>query len=124
MVKIYSLILFFSIFLIGGLQAQAPVMNPILGDSVICSPPSSASIYTASASNSPTSYSWTVFPSAGVTIATPSNSTTAISFPTPNGSYTIVCYAINGSGPGSPKTFVVDVFETPNVTFSGATSFC
>lgn len=124
MVKIYSLILFFSVFLIGGLQAQAPVMNPILGDSVICSPPSSAPVYTASASNSPTSYSWTVFPSAGVTIATPSNSTTAISFPTPNGSYTIVCYAINGSGPGSPKTFVVDVFETPNVTFSGATSFC
>ena len=124
MVKIYSLILFFSIFLIGGLQAQVPVMNPITGASVVCSPPSSAPVYSASASNAPTSYSWIVVPSASVVIATPGSSTTSISFPTPNGTYTVYCFATNGSGSSSPVSFVVDVFETPNVTFSGATSFC
>jgi hypothetical protein len=124
MVKIYSFFLFFSVFLISGLKGQAPVMNPITGASVVCSPPSSAPVYSASASNSPTSYSWTVLPSTGVTIASPGSSVTSISFPTPNGSYTVVCYATNGSGTSSPVTFVVDVFETPNVTFSGATSFC
>ncbi len=122
MVKIYSLIL--CIFLIGNLGAQAPVMNPIAGDSLVCTPPASAPIYTASASNSPTSYSWTVFPSAGVVIGSPSSATTTINYPTPNGSYTVVCYATNGSGTSSPVKFVVSVFETPNVTFSGATSFC
>ena len=124
MVKIYSLILFFSIFLIGGLQAQVPVMNPINGASVVCSPPSTAPVYSASASNSPTSYQWVVVPSVGVVISTPNSSTTPISFPTPNGTYTVYCYATNGSGTGSPVSFVVNVFETPNVTFSGATSFC
>jgi hypothetical protein len=124
MVKIYSLLLFFSIFLIGGLQAQVPVMNPITGASVVCSPPSSAPVYSASASNAPTSYSWIVVPSASVVIATPSSSTTSINFPTPNGTYTVYCFATNGSGSSSPVSFVVNVFETPNVTFSGATSFC
>lgn len=124
MVKIYSLVLFFSIFLIGGLKAQVPVMNPITGASVVCSPPSSAAVYSTSASNSPTSYQWVVVPSAGVVISTPNSSTTSISFPTPNGTYNVYCYATNGSGSGSPTTFVVNVFETPNVTFSGATSFC
>ena len=96
MVKIYSLIL--CIFLIGNLGAQAPVMNPIVGASVVCTPPSTAPVYSASASNSPTSYSWTVFPSVGVVIGSPSSATTTISYPTPNGSYTLVCYATNGSG--------------------------
>lgn len=124
MVKIYSLLLFFSVFLISGLKGQAPVMNPISGSSVICTPPSASPSYTATASNSPTSYSWTVLPSAGVTISNPNASVTSINFPTPNGTYTIICYATNGSGTSSPVSFVVNVFETPNVTFSGATSFC
>lgn len=124
MVKIYSLVLFFSVFLIGSLKGQAPVMSPITGASVICSPPSSATVYSASATNAPTSYSWIVMPSPGVVIATPTSSTTSISFPTPNGTYTVYCYATNGSGTSSPVSFVVNVFEMPNVTFSGATSFC
>lgn len=122
MVKNYFFILF--IFLIGKMAAQAPVMNPIAGASVVCSPPSTAPVYSASASNSPTSYSWSVVPAAGVVIGSPTTATTTINFPTPNGNYTVYCSASNGSGTSANASFVVNVFETPNVTFSGATSFC
>src|SRR5437762_13527752 len=115
MVKIYFFTFILGVFLIGDLGAQAPVMNPITGATAVCSAPSAANSYSASASNSPTSYSWSVLPSAGVVIGTPSNSTTSIDFPYTGGSYTIVCYATNGSGTSSPVTFVVNVFETPNV---------
>jgi hypothetical protein len=104
--------------------AQVPVMNPITGASVVCSAPGAATIYSATASNSPTSYSWTVLPSAGVIINPTGISGASISFPYSNGTYTVYCYATNQFGSSAPVSFVVNVFETPTVTFSGANMFC
>lgn len=100
-------------------------MNSIVGSSVICSSPSVPSSFSASASNSPTSYSWSIStPSAGVIIGNASNSITSISFPYTNATYTIYCTATNGFGTSPTVPFVVTVFETPSVTFSGANTFC
>jgi hypothetical protein len=105
--------------------AQAPVMNPITGSSVICSSPSAPTSFTASASNTPTSYSWSVSsPTTGVVITNPSSSIASISFPYSNGTYTVYCSATNGNGTSPTTSFVVTVFETPSVSFSGSTTFC
>ncbi len=105
--------------------SQVPVMNPINGASVVCSSPAPAVVYSTSASNSPTSYSWSVIsPSPGVIISNPTSSVTSITFPYSNGVYTVNCYAVNGSGSSLIETKIVSVFETPSVTFSGANTFC
>ncbi len=124
MKKIYTLTFLFVLFLSANLFSQVPVMNPISGSAVACAAPSPASIYSTSASNSPISYSWSVTPSAGVLIGTPNASVTSISFPNSNATYTVSCSAMNGSGISTPVKFVVTVFETPTVTFSGNNSFC
>ena len=119
----YLLYFIFSFILLKGF-AQIPVMNPILGSSVICSNPSSPESFTASASNSPNSFSWSVFPSGGVNILNDSSSVALIYFPSTNGTFTIYCSASNAFGTSSNISFVVTVFETPNVNFSGSNTFC
>jgi hypothetical protein len=121
MKKLFTIIL--TIFAAHGF-AQAPVMNAINGPTAVCSSPSSPLSFSTSASNSPTSYSWTVVPSSSVTITNATNSVTSISFPYSTGTYTIYCYATNGSGSSPTQSFVVTVFETPTITFSGANTFC
>lgn len=121
MKSLFSLL--FSFILLTSL-AQAPIMNPITGSSVICSSPSAPSSFTASASNSPTSYAWSVLPSIGVVIANDSSSISSISFPYSNGTFTIYCSATNAFGTSSTVSYIVTVFETPSVSFSGSNTFC
>jgi trimeric autotransporter adhesin len=121
MKKIYTLVI---LFISLATFAQVPVMNSVTGPGAVCSAPSAPSSYTASATNSPTSYSWAVFPSAGVIITNGSTSVATISFPSTSTSFTVMCSATNGSGTSAPLVYTVSVFGTPNVTFSGATSFC
>ena len=104
--------------------AQIPVMNPISGPSVVCSSPTTPMTFSASAINSPTSYAWSVVNPGGVIIGNPSASITTISFPYSFGTYTIYCSASNGFGTSATTSFVVNVFETPTVTFSGVNFFC
>jgi hypothetical protein len=104
------------------LKAQVPVMNPLTGPTVLCS--SVTANYGASASNSAAYYFWQSTPSTGVVFNSQFAQNPTISFPATAGSYTLSCYATNGSGASAPATMVVTVFETPMVTFSGATSFC
>jgi len=106
-------------------RAQVPVVTAISGPGATCTFPSPATLYNASASNNPTSYSWYVVPSNGVTILNGTTANASISFGGAAGNYTIYCSASNGSGSGSPLSTVVSVFETPSVTFSGNTNlFC
>lgn len=132
MKKIYSgfiLILFlaFNLAISHTTFAQlSPVMNPIQGPTAICSVPA-APVFTASASNSPTSYSWSVAGSyTGVMIGNSTGAITSISFPhvPVNATYTVYCYATNNGGSSPIVSYIVTVYETPTVTFSGATSFC
>lgn len=128
MKKIYPLVLLFTVISSIRLHAQGvPIMNPIQGPAFVCSSPSSPNSFTASASNSPTSYFWSVSsPATGVSLSTPGASVCAIGFPYPyaNAAFTVYCSASNGSGTSQTASFVVQVFETPSVTFSGAQNFC
>jgi hypothetical protein len=106
-----------------------PIMDPIQGPSVVCSQPANPKTYTASAINFPTSFAWSVIgpSSSGVVISNPSGSVTTISFPFPTSytSYTVYCSASNGAGTSlNSSSMVVNVYETPKVTFSGANVFC
>ncbi|MGZ4098247.1 MAG: T9SS type A sorting domain-containing protein [Bacteroidia bacterium] len=121
MKKIYTL---FVLFISVASYAQVPVMGPITGPTSACSSPAQPNTYNASASNSPTAYAWSVFPSTGVIIANPISANTTINFPYSNGTYTIYCSASNGFGNSSQVTYTVNIFETPTVTFSGANTFC
>jgi hypothetical protein len=81
--------------------------------------------FTATAINNPTVYAWTVSsPSVGVIIGNPTGSVTSITFPFTNANYTLYCTATNSAGTSPSASFVVHVFETPSVTFSGANYFC
>ncbi len=121
MKKIFTLL--FSLILLTSF-AQSPVMNPVSGPSVICSSPSSPTSFTATASNSPDSYSWLVSPSAGVVITNDSSSVSSISFPYSNGTFTVYCSATNAFGTSPTVSYVVTVFETPSVSFYGSNTFC
>lgn len=121
--KNYFLIFIF-IGVVGYLGAQAPVMNPIAGPSAFCSPATGIT-FTASASNSPTAFSWTIVPApVSMSAGGVNNQFLTVNFQPVNGTYTIYCVASNAFGSSAVMTKVVNVYETPNVTFSGATSFC
>lgn len=120
----YFITLFIS-FLALHINAQVPVLGPINGPNSACSSPGPSVTYSVSASNSPTSYSWTVASATpGAIVSNPTASVTSISFPFSNGTYTLYCYAINNFGPSLIQTKVVSVFETPQVSFSGSNTFC
>ena len=115
----------FSFFFLLSLSAQVPVMNPIAGPNSLCSG-SGIVNYTASASNSPTVYMWNIAPSAGISFTTTSGGQyIGIQFPQITQTYTLYSWANNGSGASNVVSMVINVFETPSVTFSGSnTTFC
>jgi hypothetical protein len=122
--KMRTVLLIAAITIIGKAFGQVPTVYNLLGPSSVCSEPAAAKSYTAIASNSPTGYLWYVIPSANVSIGNPTGSVTTISFPNTNSNYSVYCMATNGSGSGPANLYVVSVFETPTVTFSGANIFC
>lgn len=122
MVKLLHTLVFSLVFISG--FAQLPVMNSISGPSVVCAAQASQNTYSASASNNPTYYTWGVFPSTGVVISNGSTFMASFSFPNANVTYTIYCSASNSLGTSSNVFFVVKAFEMPDVTFSGANTFC
>lgn len=105
-----------------------PTMIGLSGPSDVCSQPGDPSTFTANASGTITSYSWSFSgPLTGVVIGSPNSSVTTISFPFPAlyTSYTVHCVAYNGNIPSvTSASMVVTIHETPNVSFSGASSFC
>jgi hypothetical protein len=122
--KIYFLVLAACILSFGAF-AQVPLITGITGPTVTCSSPAPAAIYNATAINNPTSYAWYALPSTGVVITNGNSASASISFGGPAGSYTVFCSGSNSSGQGTVNAIVVNVFDTPKVTFSGNTNlFC
>ena len=100
-------------------KAQVPVMGSINGATAVCSSPSTPTTFSTSASNSPTSYSWSVVPSSSVVITNSSNSTTPISFPYSSSAYTLYCSATNSIGTSvTSSSFEVSTLNSPIITFS------
>lgn len=119
-----TLIRLFCLFSVASFAQSVPVMGPIVGQAAVCSAPASAQSLTASASNSPLAYGWSVTPSAGVLITGQGSAVVSISFPATSSVYVVNCVAANASGAAAaPAAFTVTVFETPQVTFSGAGAF-
>ncbi len=118
----YSFLIFNLAFFVNTI-AQVPFMSTISGPAAVCSAPV-AKTYSTSATNSPLYFSWAVSPAAGVVIGNATANITTISFPNTSTAYTISCSATNSVGTSYDSTFVVSVFETPTVTFSGSNSFC
>jgi hypothetical protein len=122
MKKNYTLL--FSL-LIGALQAQIPVIDPISGPAVVCSAPAISKTFSTSATNAPTYYTWNVMPSNGVTGYGVTTAMANISFPFGFGTYTVYCTATNNFGTSNTVSHEVVVEETPDVTFSGSnTNLC
>lgn len=112
---IILLLVLYAVFL----KAQVPVMNTINGSTMVCSSPSTPNSFTTSASNSPTSYSWSVVPSLSVTVSYPTNSTTPISFPFSLTNYTVYCSASNGFGTSiSSASFELSTINSPTINVS------
>lgn len=120
----YTFLLLFILSISSSTYAQVPVVSSITGPSTVCSTPAAGKTFTAVATNTPTSYMWSVTPSAGVVITNSTSAVATISFSTVNQTYTITVTASNGAGTSAPLTKSVFVYETPNVTFSGSTNFC
>ncbi|MCC6372704.1 MAG: T9SS type A sorting domain-containing protein [Bacteroidia bacterium] len=108
----------------GFAQLGVPSISNISGPASVCSAPAAPKTYSTVGTGIITAYLWGVYPSQGVVMGSPNSSVTTISFPNTAFIYTITCYAFNSVGFSQVKTFIVAAFETPKVTFSGASIFC
>jgi hypothetical protein len=107
--------------------AQAPVINPIQGTSVICVSGTAPAAYTVVAMNTPTAYSWSYATLDGpVLTLSPAGSVCAVSFSAAStlATYTLFCYASNAAGNSQTVAIVVNAYANPEVSFSGSQSFC
>ncbi|WP_317898515.1 T9SS type A sorting domain-containing protein [Aurantibacillus circumpalustris] len=124
--KTFLFVLLFSMFTVKNF-GQVPTISPIQGSPVICTPNASATVYSVTASNSPGSYSWSYAGPSGIVLTTVGNGAVCgIVFPpSPSGTtYTLYCYATNSSGNSATVSLVINAYETPVVSFSGAQVFC
>ncbi|MCE3227011.1 MAG: hypothetical protein K0S32_1562 [Bacteroidetes bacterium] len=69
--------------------------------------------------NSPSSWSWSVTPSAGVSISTPTAQNPSFTFAN-SGTYTVTLIATNGAGPGAPSNQTVSINATPTVALTNS----
>ncbi len=108
-------------------NAQVPVISNITGPTTRCSAPTATLGHMALASNSPTSYSWSVVPSAPI-INNGGPQAIYVDFPVSSTSwsttYTITCIASNASGASAPFKKVVTVYNTQVATFLGSQNIC
>ena len=97
--------------------AAAPVSSFSVAAAGLCS--GSNILFTDMSANSPTSWSWSVTPSAGVTVTTPTLQNPTMNF-TSGGTYTVSMQAGNIVGPGSVATQTVFIGTTPTVNIASA----
>lgn len=99
----------------------APPPVPVTGFSVTALPKCTGALvpFTDQSTNSPNAWSWSVLPSAGVTIASATSQNPNITFSTA-GNYTVTLIASNGSGPGSTFNQAVVITATPNIAITNS----
>jgi hypothetical protein len=101
--------------------AAAPVSSFNLTGPVCTGVPK---VFNNTSTNGPTSYTWAVSPSAGVTINTPSAASPSITFAN-TGNYVVSMTTSNSIGPGNTFTQSITVFQTPVVIIaSSANTVC
>lgn len=83
-----------------------------------------AKVFNDNSTNGPSTWSWSVTPSTGVTINTPASQSPTITFANA-GNYVVAMTASNSSGPGNTYTTAVTVNPNPTVTIaSSANTIC
>lgn len=75
--------------------------------------------FTDLSSNSPTAWSWSVNPSAGVSISAANSQNPLITFPN-GGTYTVTVIASNSVGAGNPYSQTVSILGLPNIQITQA----
>jgi hypothetical protein len=93
----------------------APVSGFSVAASGLCS--GSNISFTDQSANSPTSWSWSVTPAAGVTVTTPTLQNPTMNFSNA-GTYTVSMQSSNGVGPGSVATQTISITATPTVNIT------
>jgi PKD repeat protein len=99
----------------------APPPVPVTGYSVTAAPKCVGAVvpFTDQSTNSPNAWSWSVLPSAGVTIASATSQNPNITFSTA-GNYTVTLIASNTSGPGSTFNQAIAITATPNIAITNS----
>ncbi len=97
--------------------SAAPVSSFSVAAAGLCSGSNIA--FTDQSANSPTSWSWSVTPAAGVTVTTPTLQNPTMNFISA-GTYTVSMQATNGVGPGSVTNQTVVIGATPTVNIASA----
>jgi len=106
------------------MQAQVPVVSPISGQSAVCANSAITVFYSTSATNSPIYFTWWYVSSTYSATLSSTSNVAGATFYGINQTYTLYCTATNASGTSATQQYVVSVFETPNITFSGSNTFC
>lgn len=115
--KLYAATYGRGVYKVDCVVAAAPVSSFSVAATPLCS--GSNISFTDQSANSPTSWSWSVTPSAGVTVTTPTLQNPTMNF-TSGGTYTVSMQATNGVGPGSVATQTVLITATPTVNIASA----
>jgi hypothetical protein len=76
-------------------------------------------VFSDVSTNSPTTWSWSVTPSAGVTINSSASQNPTVTI-TNAGTYTVTMVATNGAGPGAPTNQTITVNATPTVALTSS----
>ncbi|MDI9339862.1 MAG: T9SS type A sorting domain-containing protein [Sediminibacterium sp.] len=95
----------------------APVSGFSVASAGICS--GQNAVFNDQSTNTPTAWSWSVTPSAGVTINTSASQNPTVSFSN-GGTYVVSMIASNAGGPGTLSSQTITVNSTPTVLVSNA----
>ena len=96
-------------------QVTSPPVSNFYIPTNICS--NTSRVFTDASNNSPSAWSWSVQPNAGVTIQSSTVQSPTINFNNP-GIYTVSMVASNSIGVGSVVNQTVSINASPNITFS------
>lgn len=102
--------------------AAVPPVSSFIMTGTVCT--NVAKTFNDNSTNSPSSWSWSVTPSVGVTIASATSQNPNITFAN-TGNYVVAMTASNTNGPGNTYTQAVTVYATPVISIaSNTTTIC
>ena len=105
------------VWMVDVITAAPPVSSFSVAAAGICT--GQNTVFNDQSSNAPTTWSWSVTPSAGVTVNTSASQNPTVNFAS-GGTYVVSLVASNGSGPGTLTTQTITVNSTPTVVVSNA----
>lgn len=106
-------------WLVDVVPAAIPPVSSFAMTGTVCT--GVAKTFNDNSTNSPSSWSWSVTPSTGVTITSPTSQNPNFTFAN-TGNYVVAMTASNTNGPGNTYTQAVTVYATPVVSIASSTT--